>query len=133
MCSWIRPLFASLFLTAIASILLACGSGVSSSSCQITGLNVSPASGTADHTAIAPGNQVQFGVSAKLPQGCVQNFAALLAMATWTTSDPVNTNIVNPPNGYGLVTCVGATPQPATITASLGNGNLSGTATLVCR
>jgi hypothetical protein len=54
-----------------------------------------------------------------------------LTNATWSTSDPVNTNI----DASGLATCVSTTSSPATITATASGGYygpIKGTATLIC-
>ena len=120
-----------LMLTCMAVLLLSCGGNTAENSCKLIGLTVAPSHGIADHLATAPGNQVQFSVAPKVPTGCTVNF--LLPIVTWSTSDPVNTTIDIPPGSYGLGTCVNRTQDPATITATLPDGSLSGTATLLCK
>jgi len=73
-----------------------------------------PPNATADHTAAAPGDQVQFSTTATVtgPGVCPQ----FVTGGVWTTSDAVNTAISNQPATQGLATCLNATPSPATIT-----------------
>ena len=126
-----RSLFALLVLESTAALLLSCG-GSPNQDCSPLGLVISPANGTADHAAVAPGNQVQYSGMEQLPPGCAQT--ALVPILTWTTSDTVNTSITNAPGSTpGTATCISATPQPATITGSLPGGSLKGTATLTCK
>lgn len=126
-----RSIFASLVLVFSAALLLSCG-GNTNKDCSPIGLAISPANGTADHTAMAPGNQVQYTGMEQLPPGCVQ--PTLIPVLTWTTSDTTNTSITNTPGTTpGTATCINATPQPATITGSLPDGSMKGTATLTCK
>lgn len=112
-----------------AGILISCG-GNSAQNCQATALAITPLHGSADHTAMPPGNQVQFVGMEQFPPGCV--VPQVIPVLTWTTSDTTNTSI-STPGSPGLATCINATPQPATITGSLPDGSLKGTATLTCK
>ena len=100
--------------------------------CNPIALTISPATATADHTAMPSGNQVQFSGMEQFPPGCVE--PQVLPVLTWSTSDTTNTSITNTPGTMpGVATCINATPQPATITGSLPDGSLKGTATLTCK
>lgn|SRR5581483_5216170 len=133
----LRLISALLLLLLSAALLLSCGGNANTSqNCGPIALTVSPANGMADHTAIAPGNQVQYSGMEQYPPGCVVPAAvpSLVPVLTWTTSDTVNTSITNAPGAApGVATCINATPQPATITGSLPDGSLKGTATLTCK
>jgi len=107
-------------VTLICVLLTGCG-GTASSSGRITASGncvnaaVIPSNAMADHTAAAPGDQVQFSLVVQPEPGggvCPQFVTA----GAWTTSDPVNTAISNQPATQGLATCLNATPSPATIT-----------------
>jgi hypothetical protein len=99
--------------------------------CNATVLTISPAAGTADHTAMPPGNQVSFSGMEQYPSGCEQ--PQVLPLLGWSTSDTTNTSIISGPSNPGVATCLNATSQPATITGSLPDGSLKGTATLTCK
>lgn len=123
-------------------LLTGCAAGGDPSSKQqpfcVLALSVSPQSGSADHMAAAPGNQVKFGAaygpteqsSCKLPTVLVTN-------ATWTSSDPVDVQVSSAPGDpNGLATCLSATSAPLTVTASYtptGAAAVSGTAAISCR
>lgn len=127
-----RSIFAFFVLSLSAGLLLSCGGTATTQNCHPTGLAISPATGTADHTAMPPGNQVQYSGMEQAPPGCV--LPQVLPVLTWTTSDTTNTSITNTPGTTpGTATCLNATPQPATITGSLPDGSLKGTATLTCK
>ena len=129
-----RSICTAAVLAAITVLLVSCGGTANmTKDCNPTALVIFPANGTADHTALAPGDQVQYSGMEQLPPGCVQT--ALVPVLTWTTSDATNTSIGNAPAPAtpGLATCINATSQPATITGSLPGGSLKGTATLTCK
>src|SRR5260370_41099309 len=104
---WLLPL---LFLCGLMST---CGL-TSSDACVIT-TAMTPLTGTADHNATAPGNEVQFSLSSSEKGNCplIPDFVGV-----WSTSDPVNTTISNQAPTQGLATCLNATPTPATISNS---------------
>jgi hypothetical protein len=116
---WIRALL-PMALIAIASLLVSCGGGTVD--CGGLPLIVNPQSGSADHAALPPSNQVQFGASWKVPSGCA--VAAVVLQPNWTTSDSVNTTIGSQTAANGLATCTNATAQPAKITATVGTCDL---------
>jgi hypothetical protein len=126
------------FLIAFSGFLASCGGGTMSSQCQIASIVVSPASAKADHTAVAPGNSVQFSAfqNSVGPGLCAQSN---LLSVTWSLSDPVNATISNSHDqgnaNFGRATCVNAAPAPITVTATAPTGtgtNLSASATLRC-
>jgi hypothetical protein len=82
--------------------------------CTITA-TVTPATAMADHSATAPGNQMQFSIKSTVTGNC-----PLVADqgGMWSTSDSVNTTISNQAPTQGLATCLNATSNPATITES---------------
>ena len=112
--------------------LLGCGTAAPNCDSQLV-FAVSPATGTADHAAKAPGNQQQFqdvGSYRAAKPGCAVPALAVLQQADWTVSDPVNVSISSAKDGTnGLATCLGATPGPVTVTAS----GVATTATLTCQ
>ena len=127
-----KSILAVILLLFAAGVLLSCGgSSNSSQNCTPTSLTISPANGSADHTLMSPGNQVQYSGMEQYPPGCA--VPAPLPVLTWTTSDTTNTSIGNGTSNPGLATCINATPAPATITGSLPDGSLKGTATLSCK
>jgi len=134
----LRPLAGTLFCVWFTS----CGGGGfttppqsihSPSPCPVDPV-VLPATATADHTASPPGNQVQFSAVVEWPSPpppgvCPQ----IIAVGSWTTSDPVNTSISNQPATAGLATCLNATPSPATIGyTDMAFGKPYTSATLTC-
>ena len=116
------------FVALVSAVgFLGCGAVSHTENCSIlAALKVSPQQGTADHTAIPPGNQVSFAAVPVAQPGCALP-EIVPYPATWSTSDPVNTSIGAT---TGLATCINATSTPATITATA--GGTSGTATLSC-
>ena len=120
-----RCLFSIVCLIVLALAFIGCGG--SSGSCQGISLIVSPQNASADHAAVPPGNQVQFGASYKVPPGCA--VATVVPQPVWTSSDPVNVIFSTQTNG--LATCLNATPQSVTITAN--DHSMIATATLTCR
>jgi len=126
------PFLIRLALAASAAVMLSCGSGTGiSTSCNPTALTISPTTGTADHTALPPGNQVQYSGMLQYPSGCT--VPAIVPILTWTTSDTTDISITGGPANPAVATCLNATPQPATITAALPTSGLKGTASLSCR
>jgi hypothetical protein len=117
------------FLFLLGEIFLA-GCGGSSNPCIVTA-NVMPATATADHAAAAPGNQVQFMRTSTSKGNCLPQPDPV---GTWSTSDPVNTSLSLITVNTVTVTCVNATPSPATISNSgTVNGQSFTPATLTCR
>ncbi len=101
----------------IASIVLACYTclWISCAALKPTGGDgctqntyVSPKTGTADHTLLPPGNQVQFSPAYSGTCGT----PPMVITGTWITTDPANT-LINPDTG--LATCLNVTPVPAQI------------------
>jgi len=86
---------------------------------------------TADHNAVAPGNEVLFSLSSTVKGNC-----PLIpdSIGVWSTADPVNTTISNQASTQGLATCLNATSTPATISNS---GTITGkgypSVILVCK
>ncbi|HTZ98424.1 MAG TPA: hypothetical protein VMB18_18625 [Terriglobales bacterium] len=98
--------------------------------CKIT-MAITPTNATADHSAPAPGNQVQFLLSSSVEGNCPM---IPDSRGVWTTSDSENTTISNNPSTAGLAVCLRETPQPVTISNS---GRIRGRsyppATLICK
>ncbi len=101
--------------------------------CGVSGLNVVPATATADHTAAAPGNSQTFGASFQFKNnsGCVAITAALVN-SNWTVSDP-SVHLSSSPTALMTATCTAAVPTPVTIAATSADGKmLTGRASLTC-
>lgn len=123
-------------LSLLLAVLIATGCG--HQDCRSIALSVSPQDATADHTAAAPGNEVQFFANAVVPNGCATAACVNCSGQTWTVSDPVNVSISNKANNNGTATCMGTTNGAVTITATVSGTagskqTLTKTATLTCR
>jgi hypothetical protein len=116
-----------LLVCAFSTLQVSCG-GQQTGSCPPLGVVITPANGLADHTASAPGNQVQYSAAFRMPAGCAPP-PTPEPLVTWSTSDPLDTNI----SASGLATCVNATSQPATIKGTRPDGSFSATAVLGCK
>jgi hypothetical protein len=123
----VQPFLLMIALIVVAGCLLSCMNNTSTN-CSPTGLAITPQGGSADHTALPPGNQVQYAATETVPPGCA--IPPVVGPVTWTTSDTANTTIGT---NSGLATCVNATAQPPAINASIQNPSLSGSSTLSCR
>jgi hypothetical protein len=129
-------------LFAAVQLVMGCGGATPCSYTNV--VTVSPTVGSADHLAVAPGDQQQFSAfSQELPpansSGCaVPNVIAKLT-PTWTVSDTVNVKISSAQDATnGLATCIGTTKSPVTVTAlgaltAGGATQMLGTATLTCK
>lgn len=132
----------AVMIFAAMQLVMGCGGAVPCSYMNV--VTVSPAVGSADHLAVAPGDQQQFSAfSQELPtansSGCaVPNVIAKLT-PTWTVSDTTNVKISSAQDATnGLATCIGTTKSPVTVTAlgALTAGGATqtlGTATLTCK
>ena len=117
-----------LSLPLLCVLMAACGA--SSNTCTVT-TAIAPANATADHSAAAPGNLVQFSAVSS-EKGYCPKFPDRAGV--WSTSDPVDTTISNQPPTQGLATCLNATSTPATISYSgTALGHPFPSATLVCK
>jgi hypothetical protein len=113
----------------LSCVLLESCSGISSNTCTIVAL-ITPPTATANHSAPAPGNQVQFSLTSTVKGNCP---LVPDQMGSWSTSDPLNTAISNQAPTQGLATCLNATPTLATITnTSTVRGHTFTHATLTC-
>lgn len=124
-----------------AAVFTGCGS---SQNCTATPyvVTLTPASGTADHNAAPPGNQIQFsmaGTGGQIPAGCPA-VGDPLAGASWKESDPTDVHITFDPEATGITravaVCVNATPGATTLTGTLSEGDFltgSGTAQVTCK
>jgi hypothetical protein len=128
----------SLLLLLAVFFSIGCADGALNANprCFITGMNVSPATATIDHTAAPPANSQQFAAfQTSAPSGCAFALSNLQTV-TWTLSDPVNASISNTHDAtYGRATCINAAPAPITVTGTVpaGNGsNVTATAALTC-
>ncbi len=77
--------------------------------------DITPTTAMADHSATAPGNQVQFSIKSTVTGNCP---SVADQAGSWSASDAVNTSISNQAPTQGLATCLNATPSPVTITES---------------
>jgi hypothetical protein len=137
-----KSAFLSVLLVA-SSTLLGCGTHNNPCVTELA-LEVGPGSGTANHVAASPGNQVQFdGYTAESivsGSGCAIPNIVERVNATWTSSDTTNVTVSNASGSTnGLATCVGPTAGLVTITGSIAaNPSLnqpaqSKTVTLTCQ
>ena len=104
------------------------------------GVSINPTAATPTHGQTAPANQQKFSVFSSqtvVSGSCPVSTVIASIDAVWTTSDPVNTQIDSTPGigTNGLATCVGATTVPAILTATVGSGSSTKTATasLTCK
>jgi hypothetical protein len=99
--------------------------------------SIMPAGGP-NHAVASPGNQEQFSATLDPDprDGCVINFMVPRVMAAWTVSDPADITISSAKDATnGLATCLHATKQPATVTASYTQNGMTQTAstTMSCK
>lgn len=119
----------------LGGVLLSCAlqigcTAVGNNACTIDAA-VTPATATADHSMLPPGNQAQFSTTSTVTGNC-----PLIPDQTgsWTTSDTVNTAISNQSPTQGLATCLSATPSAATISyTGTVRGHAFTPATLTCK
>ncbi len=127
-------MFTSRFLAGVClGVTLLSTMGCGGNDCGVSGLNVVPATATADHTAAAPGNGQTFSASLqfKNKSGCVAITAALVN-SNWTASDP-SVHLSSSPTSLMTATCTAAVTNPVTITATSADGKmLTGRASLTC-
>ena len=130
-------LFAGFCLLYVST--MGCGGKSSSTpACKLLAINVSPASATINHSAVAPGNTQHFDAFASASTPALGCFEALgsLQTATWSVSDNINVSVSNIHDStFGTATCKAATSGAATITATVpvGDGtSVSNTASLTC-
>jgi len=130
----------SLFFLLLVVFGIGCGGKSSPPQVDCTialGLDVIPQSGTADHAAAAPGNQVPFFGADSTRPGCIPTPGPLRTDLKWSVSDTVDTKIGNTLNvDYGVATCINATPAPVTVTATGTNrlgATITGTGALTCK
>jgi hypothetical protein len=116
-----------LFLFFLLFILTGCSDPADP--CSVTA-NIVPATASADHSATAPGNQVQFSLVNQVTGSCP--FIADI-VGTWSTSDPSHASIINEGATKGLATCLGSSATPITVNnSSTVRGRKYSPATLVC-
>jgi len=124
-----RPSFAFLLLFLLAALSAGCGSSPNNQ-CVISTATL-PQSATADHTMVAPGDQVQFSLQSSTVGMCPLSPDF---MGVWSTSDSVNTSISNQAPTQGLATCLHATTAPVTISnSSTVLGKAYPSVTLTCK
>ena len=123
----------SLLLAGISIFNLGCGgTATTMDPCTVVGLNVIPASATANHAAAPPANSQTFGASTKFAGVCGAG-TAIPPIANWTVTDP--SVHLSPAQGTTTTTaiCTAALPSPVTITATSADANkFTGTAALTC-
>lgn len=127
---------------AVAScVLLLSGCGAVSQGAQCTNalqMSVGPSTGTADHSAAAPGNQQVFtAATSQKPQiGCAETALELEVFPAWTSADPLDISISSANDKTnGTAICTGSTNGPVLLTAVLSSGAnaLTATASLTCK
>ncbi|HEU5415000.1 MAG TPA: hypothetical protein VFW31_14625 [Candidatus Angelobacter sp.] len=102
--------------------------------CGPLGLNVGPASATADHAATAPGNSQNFSASFQFNgnAGCPAGQTAALVNSNWTTNDP-SVHLSAAQGTQVVATYTAALANPVTVTATPANGQMfTGRAMLTC-
>jgi hypothetical protein len=105
-----------LLLLQFSSVVASSCGGSSTNGCTATAIVV-PSNAQADHSLLAPGNQVQFSTQFTGVPGCA--YAQFTTIGSWSTSDPVDISISNQPSSGGLVaTCLNATASPAIVSYS---------------
>jgi hypothetical protein len=123
-------------------VLVGCGVGPNPSCVPKPYLQVFPTTATADHAAVAPGNQAQFtvneGETYYSSSGTVCAVPAVLALVhpVWTNPEPQQISISSANDSTnGLAKCLEATNGPVTLTGTVGSGAqaLSITAQLSCK
>jgi hypothetical protein len=125
-----KILSAALLPLALVSTI-GCGGG--SPDCGVNGLNVTPASATANHVAAPPGNSQVFSASFlfKNNPGCPAVTAALVN-SNWTASDP-SVQLSASQGMQVTATCTAGVPLPITISATPVSGQMfTGKASLTC-
>jgi hypothetical protein len=130
-----RMLFA---LAAVTVVLTGCGAASPNCTVGLATYSIYPSTGSADHTAASPGNQVQFfaATSYSYEPGCPVPEVVRAPFGFWTSSDPLHITIdSSETNTNGLATCTGSTNGAATLTAvsSTAANAMKATATLTCK
>jgi hypothetical protein len=123
-------MFLCVLLSAALLSIAACGG----SNCGVVGLNVGPASATADHAASPPANGQTFSASTLFGGGgvCTQN-TGVLVISNWTASDP-SVHFSATRGTMVTATCTATVANPVTITATAASGTmLTGQASLTCK
>ncbi len=123
-------ILAAVCLAATIFLILGCGGG---SDCGVNGINVTPSTATADHTAAPPGNGQSFSAffQFKNNPGCPAITPAFVN-SNWTASDP-SVHLSSSPASVVVATCTAALPNPVTITATPADGEMfTGRASLTC-
>jgi len=120
------------FVGVFLGVLLLATMGCGGRCCAGIGLNVTPATATANHTAAAPGNSQAFSATTLFGDcngtPCTKNAAALIK-ADWTVSDP---SVHLSSSAFTeTATCPAAVTGPVTVTATSTDG-LTGQASLTC-
>jgi hypothetical protein len=119
-------------------LLIGCGARTGQN-CSFGALSVSPPTGSADHSALSPGNSQQFlAFGTNLPAGCMSTQSNLLNV-TWSLSDVANAKISNSQDAtFGVATYTNVAPTAITVTATLDASHnsgktVTGTALLMCK
>jgi hypothetical protein len=72
---------------------MGCGGKSTTPVCKLTAINVFPATATADHNVVAPGNSQHFDAfAATTTPGCVTTLSNLTTL-TWSVCDTTNVSI----------------------------------------
>ena len=121
-------------------VLAASGCGSQGPACLTSfNLSINAQAATPVHGTVAPGDQQKFtaySAPTLVSGACAVPALVASVNATWTTSDPMNTQVDSSPGTTnGLATCLGSTTVPATLTATVTSGvtTRTATATLTCQ
>ncbi len=133
-----KALLAAISMLLVSGILSSCGGHVDCSTYSV--LSVGPMSGTANHSAKAPGNTTLFqaSISQQLvhpSNSCVLPALGMLVQPSWTVSNPTQANISSAKDTTnGRAICLAASSSPITVTATVAGlpSPLTATATLNC-
>ena len=103
-----------------------------SGGCRPIGINVGPATATANHAAAAPGNSQVFSATQELGGGSVCPAVLALVNSNWTASDP-SVHLSASPTTQVTATCTATVANPVTIMATAADGSgFTGQASLTC-
>jgi hypothetical protein len=125
-----RKISVLVLLNAALAASVGCGSN---SDCGVNGMNVTPVTTTASHSAAAPANTQIFSASFQFKNnpGCPAVTAALVN-SNWMASDP-SVHLSVSPTTQVTATCTAAVAGPVTITATPVSGEMfTGKASLTC-
>lgn len=124
------PFIRGAMLLAVVAGLAGCGTAPPCTSTYV--LTVAPQSGTADHLAAPPGNQVHFqGMARAVASGpsCAVPALVYVEYANWANPDPTDIKISSAgDSSNGTAVCLGTTKGAVTLTGTFSMVGASGSA-----